>query len=234
MNNINVVTTSGESKDSISLKKVKKVSSAMISATVLANLSNKRTAIAHTKTKGEVRGGGKKPYRQKGTGRARAGSNRSPLWIGGGTTFGPRSNRNFYKRVNKKQKTAVLLHLINQKAESGNLKIVDEIKLVQPKTKEMIRFLSALGINDSALLVIDDAFSNSPESTFVYVAGRNISFLHITSLQKASSFMIMKHKWLIMTKKAVEDLNNKVIEKVEIEVKKPVKKTAKKEEVKAE
>ncbi|MDD5732132.1 MAG: 50S ribosomal protein L4 [Patescibacteria group bacterium] len=206
MTKIDVVTTSGSKSGTVQLKKARAVSPILISNVVLANLSNKRQSIAHTKTKGEVSGGGKKPWRQKGTGNARAGSSRSPLWIGGGTTFGPRSVRNFYKRINKKQRLVVINELLTKKAEQDNFKIVEKIDLSSGKTKDMVQILSSLGVDGNTLLVLDKGLSNSPEAEKIYGAGRNISFLAISSIEKINAFMILKYKWIVMTKKAFEEL----------------------------
>lgn len=227
---IDVITTSGEKKGSVILRATKTPSPILVSNVILANLSNKRRILANTKTKGEVSGGGKKPWRQKGTGRARAGSSRSPLWTGGGITFGPKSNRNFYKRINKKQSLLVLNHLINQKAEDGRLKIIKDIRLSMPKTKELIGFLSFLGVNNTTLLVLDNAFSNSVDGTNLYLAGRNISFLKIITLSKINAYLVSKYNWLIMTEKALEELNGKfefmkdLVERKEVKKVKTIKK----------
>lgn len=242
MANIDVITTDGSKNGSVSLRKTKPASAIMISNNILANLANKRTARAHTKTRAEVSGGGKKPWKQKGTGQARAGSSRSPLWSGGGITFGPRSNRNFYKRVNKKQKLITLNDILTKSNEAGNLKVVEKIELPLGKTKEMIVFLSSIGVDGNTVLVLDKEFSIGNEAEKVYNAGRNISFLTITSLEKLNTFNLLKNKWIIFTKKAFEELNSRlgVLKESaqggqgEKEVKKPVKKTVKKVSTKKE
>jgi len=116
--------------------------------------ANAREAIAHTKTRGEVSGGGKKPWKQKGTGRARHGSIRSPLWIGGGITFGPRSDRNFSLKINKKMKKKALLMTLSEKARDGQLMIVDSFVLPEAKTKRAVSMLKNLKITTSALFAL--------------------------------------------------------------------------------
>src|SRR3989344_4119277 len=111
---------------------------------VTAKLSNMRRATARTKTKGEVRGGGKKPWKQKGTGRARAGSIRSPLWRGGGIIFGPTEGRNFYKKVNKKLNRLAFFSVLTDRVKSEQLLVVDNIELQEAKTKELSRKLEIL------------------------------------------------------------------------------------------
>jgi large subunit ribosomal protein L4 len=103
--------------------------------------SNSRKGTSHTKTRGEVRGGGKKPWKQKGTGRARAGSTRGPIWRHGGVAFGPRSNRNWELKINKKAKTAALFMSLSDKASEKQLVIIDQISFEQPKTKEFVKLM---------------------------------------------------------------------------------------------
>src|SRR5579864_1546617 len=109
----------------------------LIEEAVRIQRGNARAATAHTKTRGEVRGGGKKPWKQKGTGRARVGSIRSPLWRHGGVTFGPRSNRNYELKMNKKQWRKALYMVLSDKAASNNFLVFSEFSLENPKTKEM-------------------------------------------------------------------------------------------------
>lgn len=106
--------------------------------------SDARHSIAHTKDRSEVRGGGKKPWRQKGTGRARHGSRRSPIWVGGGITFGPRNDKDFSRKVNKKMKTKALYTILSQKLRDGEVLFVDDISFAEPKTKEAKEVLKSL------------------------------------------------------------------------------------------
>jgi large subunit ribosomal protein L4 len=115
-----------------------KVKESLVHQVMVAQMANSRVAIAHTKTKGEVRGGGKKPWKQKGTGRARHGSSRSPIWVGGGITFGPRSNRNFSLKINKKMKTKALFMCLSDKLNEKLLVIIDKLSLTDGKTKEIV------------------------------------------------------------------------------------------------
>ncbi len=122
--------------------------------TVVAFLAKQRAGTAKTKTRSEVRGGGAKPYRQKGTGRARAGSTRSPLWRGGGRIFGPRP-RSFAKRVNRKVQRLALRRALTERIDEGAVIVVDDITLEAPKTKQMIAFLEAIGAGQDVLIVAD-------------------------------------------------------------------------------
>ena len=118
------------------------VKESVVHQVAVAQMANSRDAIAHTKTRGEVRGGGKKPWRQKGTGRARHGSSRSPLWIGGGVTFGPRSDRNFSQKVNKKMKIKALFMCLSDKVAESNLFLLDKMSLSEGKTRELVKVIN--------------------------------------------------------------------------------------------
>jgi large subunit ribosomal protein L4 len=132
-----------------------------------------RANTAHTKTRAEVSGGGKKPYAQKGGGRARAGSTRNPVWVGGGVAHGPRSNRNYFQKVNKKQKRLALLFAINEKANNGKLFVVDSIEISSGKTKDAAKLIKDLGLRDALVVkeIIDEksflAFRNEPNSYLI-------------------------------------------------------------------
>ena len=119
---------------------------AILHEAVVAQRANARVAIAHTKTRGEISGGGKKPWKQKGTGRARHGSIRSPIWRGGGITFGPRSNRNFSKKINSKVKRQAILMALSDKVASGALFVLEALAADVSKTKEVAKILRALPI----------------------------------------------------------------------------------------
>jgi large subunit ribosomal protein L4 len=106
--------------------------------------SNSRNNIAHTKTRGEVRGGGKKPWKQKGTGRARHGSSRSPIWVGGGVAHGPRNDKNFDRKINKKARAKALYTILSRKFKEGEILFVDSFDLKTPKTKEAKSILASL------------------------------------------------------------------------------------------
>lgn len=122
-----------------------KLNKELVHEVAVAMLAGRRNTVASTKTRGEVRGGGKKPWQQKGTGRARAGSIRSPLWRGGGITFGPRSNRNFGKKVNKKTKRASVLMVLSDRARDGRVSVLENLELAEGKTRELATVMKALG-----------------------------------------------------------------------------------------
>lgn len=116
----------------------------LVHQVVVSMRSNDREAIAHTKTRGEVRGGGKKPWKQKGTGRARHGSTRSPIWVGGGVAHGPRNDKNFTRKINKKMKAKALFTILSQKMRDGEILFVDSLSFSEPKAKDAKAILSSL------------------------------------------------------------------------------------------
>ena len=132
-----------------------------------------RANTAKSKTRSEVSGGGKKPYAQKGGGRARAGSTRNPVWVGGGVAHGPRGNRNYFQKVNKKQKKLALLFAMNEKAKDEKLFVIDSINIESGKTKDAAKFIKDLGVRDALVVkeMVDEknflAFRNEPNSYLV-------------------------------------------------------------------
>src|SRR3989338_4243847 len=134
---------------------------------VVAQQANARHAKAHTKTRGEGSGGGKKPWKQKGTGRARAGSTRSPIWKGGGVAFGPSKERNYEKKINKKMKKQALFSALSRKLKDGEVKIIDSFVLTAPKTKECAVILKNL--TGGAVV----SKSKKPVSTLIVAAKEN-------------------------------------------------------------
>lgn len=117
----------------------------LVHQVVTSMMSSARSAIAHTKTRGEVRGGGKKPWQQKGTGRARHGSSRSPIWVGGGVTHGPRNDKNFDRKINRKMKAKALYTILSKKLKDNEIIFVDSLDFKEPKTKEAAVVMKALG-----------------------------------------------------------------------------------------
>ena len=117
----------------------------LVHQVMVSMMSNSRSVIAHTKDRSEVSGGGKKPWRQKGTGRARHGSRRSPIWIGGGVTFGPTNEKNYSKKINKKMSAKALFTVLSQKLKDGEILFVDNFDMKEAKTKDAKEVFSALG-----------------------------------------------------------------------------------------
>lgn len=160
------------------------------------HLANRRQGTQSAKTRAEVRGGGRKPWRQKGTGRARQGSTRSPQWIGGGVVFAPKP-RDYSYSVNKKVRRLALKSVLTTKVNEGNLIVLDALEMNAPRTKDFIAMLSAVNAGKKALVVTAE---NSPN---VVKSGRNIPGVDITFVNTLNVYDIMRHDSLIITKEAV-------------------------------
>lgn len=169
----------------------------LIHQAVVTRLANERQGTKSTLTRTEVRGGGIKPWRQKGTGRARQGSIRAPQWIKGGVVFAPKS-RDFSKKMNVKAKRAALLSALSKKVADGEFIVVDELTVSAPKTKEMAVFAKALGLNKSALVVMDNDDIN------VIRAAANLPKLATMPLAQLSTYEVVVNEKVVMTKAAVE------------------------------
>lgn len=173
-------------------------------------LSNRRKSIADTKGRGEVRGGGIKPWKQKGTGRARHGSIRSPIWKGGGVTFGPKSERNFLHKINKKMKKNALFSVLSKKVVDNEIRVVDAIHLKEAKTKEMSGILHALAgrlekkKKYDSLVVLPSAERN------IILATRNLPKAFALEVKNLNLHDLLHYKFLVITKGAVEELAKSV------------------------
>ncbi|PRX26206.1 LSU ribosomal protein L4P [Orenia metallireducens] len=164
---------------------------------VVAQLAAKRVGSAKTKTRGEVAGGGRKPWRQKGTGRARHGSIRSPLWVGGGTTFGPQP-RKYNKKLPKKVKKLAVKSALTLKVEEGNLVVIDNFNFAAPKTKEMVSVLKSFDAADSKVLIV-----LSEKNDNVYKSARNLPGVRVVTPTKVTVYDVLNSNKVIMTKDAV-------------------------------
>lgn len=163
---------------------------------VVMQLANRRQGNADTKTRAEVSGGGKKPWRQKGTGRARAGTTRSPLWRTGGIVFGPHP-RSYNYTMPKKIKRAAIKSALSSKVLNGNIIVLEELSLQQPKTKEMVDILNNLKIDKKALVVTAGVEPN------VIKSARNIPGVTPTFASGLNVFDILNHDKLVITRDAV-------------------------------
>ena len=173
-----------------------------------AQMANSRKVLAHTKDRSEVRGGGKKPWRQKGTGRARHGSSRSPLWRGGGVTFGPTKERNFSKGINKKMKRKALFMALSSKVASDNFLVFDDIKLEQAKVKKAAEILNILlskfkerkagkKKNDTLLLSV------AKKSVNLVRATNNLSFVKLVNAKDLNVLDTMSVKFILMDQNSI-------------------------------
>lgn len=176
----------------------------LVHQAVRVALANKRQVLASTKGRSEVRGGGRKPWRQKGTGRARHGSIRSPLWKGGGITFGPTSERNFKLKINKKMARKAFLTALSTKAKDSELLVLNDLKLSAPKTKEMAKILKNFPQVKTGLLVL-----TSKKDENLKRAGRNLSNLRIINIDNLNILDILKYQHLIFIKDGLEYLSKK-------------------------
>jgi len=183
------------------------VNAATIYQTVNAYRANQRLGLASTKTRGEVSGGGRKPWRQKGTGRARIGSTRSPLWRHGGVIFGPHP-RDFSVSLPKKIKDLALKSALNEKVKENNLIILDSFSVEKPKTKEaekVLTNLKALGEKKQRVLFLMEGMNNN-----VRLALRNIGFLNVNLAKDTNTYEILSHAKVIVTKDALRALEKRL------------------------
>jgi len=168
----------------------------LLADVVRMQTASRRAGTASTKEKGDVRGGGAKPWRQKGTGRARAGSNRSPLWSGGGTTFGPHP-RDYGYRMSKQARRTALKSALAQKLREERLTILDKIELEEAKTKHFAAMLKNLGIDDTVLVVIDG--QDDP----IERSARNLPLVKVLRAGGLNVYDLLRYHQLVMTSAAV-------------------------------
>jgi large subunit ribosomal protein L4 len=163
-------------------------------------LANQRQGTHATKTKGLVSGGGKKPYKQKGTGRARAGSNRSPLWKGGGTIFGPQP-RDYSYSLPRKAKKAALHSALSAKLADGEITVIDGISFDKPRTKDMVALLKNLGLHDKTILIVVPEKNEN-----VIFSARNIPGVKVMRVADLNTYEVAAHNRLLITRQAIEML----------------------------
>jgi large subunit ribosomal protein L4 len=172
--------------------------------TVRMQCLNRRQGTSSTKTRGEIRGGGRKPWRQKGTGRARAGSRRSPLWVGGGTVFGPKP-RSYNIKLTKKMLKKALSSALSDRAKDEKIALIDHIGFETPKTKDAVSLIAQLGMPETTLVVVGageynravkKSFSNLPGVKCLACAGINV-------------YDILRHEGLVLTNEALDELKER-------------------------
>jgi len=168
--------------------------------------ANNRFSLAHAKNRGEVSGGGKKPWRQKGTGRARHGSIRSPLWRGGGVTFGPRNEENFSRKINKKAKRKALLMVLTSKVQDKELIVLDEFKISEPKTKLIAVAIKKIFKDEKKPSILSTV---SHKNGNVITAAKNIANLKTISPDSLNVLDLLSFKYLLLDKESIG-----VIEKI--------------------
>jgi large subunit ribosomal protein L4 len=187
---------SGELEVKFELIENGKGSQAVHDAVVAYNAAQ-RSGTACTKTAGEVQGSNKKPWKQKGTGRARAGSVRSPLWAGGGVVFGPKP-RDFTKKISKKTRGLALRKALSARLKAGDVVVVDDLKLASAKTKEFVKVISALDLTGTTLVVSNGAEKN------LSLAARNVVGVTLTTGDSLNTYDVLRPDKLLFTKSAFE------------------------------
>lgn len=163
-------------------------------------LHQQRQNNSYTKTKGEVAGSGKKPWRQKGTGRARVGTRRTPVWVGGGVVFGPhRKEYNF--KINKKIKRKALNSAVSKRVSDGRFIVINKKNFKEPSTKTVAKTLKSIGIYGDKILILDDGNDKN-----FYRSCRNISRLQIIPSSQVNAYQVLSNDWLVVVKEAVGKL----------------------------
>ncbi|MEK7162824.1 MAG: 50S ribosomal protein L4 [Patescibacteria group bacterium] len=173
----------------------------LVHQALITQLANKREPIAHAKGRGEVSGGGKKPWKQKGTGRARHGSIRSPIWKGGGVTHGPNKERNFSKKINRKMNRLAIFSVFSKKIKDNEIKIIDKFDASIEKTNEWKKILSNIIDLRSRLLLIPASFNNG-----VHRAISNIKKIDAISSKSLNVYDLLKTKNIILEKEAINEI----------------------------
>lgn len=187
----------------------------LVHQVVTSMQANARTPVAHTKDRGEVRGGGRKPWRQKGTGRARHGSTRSPIWVGGGVTHGPRKDKVYARKINRQMKQKALLVMLSRKYKDGEVIFVDQIEMQTPKAKDAKSMLSSLGKEFSGLnkkknaaLIALPRASVSTQKSF-----RNFGNIKVEEVRNLNPVALLSSKYLVIADPtaSIEVLGNKKV-----------------------
>ncbi len=171
--------------------------------TVVAYTAAQRMGTAHTKNAGEVTGTNKKPWKQKGTGRARAGSFQSPLWRGGGVVFGPRT-RDYTKKISKSTKQLAMRKALTERIKAGDVLVVDDLKLTSAKTKDFVSVLAALELKGTALIVSHVADKNLTQ------ASKNVSSVELAASDSVNTYQILRADKVVFTRGAYENLEQRL------------------------
>lgn len=175
----------------------------LVHQVVTAMQANARTPVAHTKTRGEVRGGGKKPWKQKGTGRARHGSTRSPIWVGGGITHGPRNDKSYEQKINKKMRVKALFTVLSEKFRKGQILFVEELALKAIKTKDASEVVKSL----ATIKGFEKMYGGKKQNTFITVPAKgdivkksfaNIPTVDVDEVRNLNPVDVLAYKYLII------------------------------------
>ena len=201
MANVSVYNIEGKEVGSIKLNDAVfgvEVNEHLVHMAVVNQLANNRQGTQSAKTRSEVSGGGRKPWRQKGTGHARQGSTRAPQWTGGGIVFAPKP-RDYSFKMNKKEKRIALLSALSSKVAESKIVVLDEFKLDEIKTKKFVEVMNNLKV-ENALVVLEGENKN------VVLSGRNIPSVKVTATNEINTYDVLKYTTLVVTKAAVEKL----------------------------
>lgn len=185
-----------------------KANADLLHQAVITQQANERQVLADTKDRSEVRGGGKKPWKQKGTGRARAGSSRSPLWIGGGVTFGPTKDRNFGKKLNKKMRQKAIMMALSDKIAQSSLVIIDTLKMAEFKTKQFDTMLKAfekevLPVRRNLLVI------NEEKDEKARYSGRNLKGVNLINPENINIVDLLSCRQVLMTEEGIKSLEKR-------------------------
>ena len=188
--------------DITSVDKVESVNIDLISQYLRTFLSSQRQGTVKIKNKGEVSGGGKKPWRQKGTGRARHGSIRSPIWRGGGVTHGPTKERVLSLKINKKMRQGAMFAILSRKLKDGDIKVVESLEIDEPKTGKLSEILSNFAKDKQNFLIIPNTTSKN-----LYQASRNLKTVKSLDPRSLNVYDLLKYKQILVEKNAVEEMD---------------------------
>lgn len=207
MSDLSVHNIKGENIGEVSLRDSifnTKVNKYLVHQAVKRHLANRRRGTASTKNRSEVRGGGAKPWKQKGTGRARAGTNSSPIWVGGGIVFGP-TPRDYSFSLPKKMKVAALKSALSDKLENKEIIIIDKLSLKENKTSKMVEILKNLQAFKKPLIITEK------EDNIIALSVRNIKGVQVLPVSKINTYDLINHKKIIITKKALKKIEEVLI-----------------------
>lgn len=207
MTKIDTFNQEGKKQSQVSLKDEVfnvEINKILLQQSLVTEASNKRKVISKTKTRGERAGSTRKPWRQKGTGRARVGSVRSPLWRGGGIIFGPKTERNFSKNMPKKMRTKSILMALSSKISDKKVIVLDKIVLKQAKTKEMEAVLNKLKVEGSILLILPELTSEN--NLIIKKSSKNLPYLKVIPATSLNVFDVLNNNHLIFTKDAIKKI----------------------------
>ena len=209
MSKVEMLNLNGEKVKEIKIKEsvwgIEPNDAVLHNAIVLA-MANSRQASASTKTRDEVSGGGRKPWRQKGTGNARQGSIRAPQWRGGGVVFGPNPNRNYSKKQNKKERRLAVLSALSYKVLDKELIVLENIKFETSKTKEMINLLTSLNIRNNKVLVVVEELNDN-----VCLASRNLANVKLVTFNEVNAYDLVSADNMVITEKALTKLEEVLV-----------------------